>query len=170
MDPLDVIRRYKSCKYHPSKSKLHSLSLSSVYKYHTGNELVNAHNSLYDAQAQIEIVTSPNFIEFIDKSNSICSVEDIFTKKQQNEIRKIMEPTRPVHLPWVELRDGDEGWSPPIRDSYEGPQAGGKLGPSSAITYVARTKRKLLDIFFFLFPMSLIHTITHETDKYAYKQ
>jgi hypothetical protein len=35
MDPLEVINTYKSCPYHPTKSKLESLELGCVWKFNT---------------------------------------------------------------------------------------------------------------------------------------
>ena len=52
LDPYNVIRKYKSCKFHPSHSKLESLSLGSVYKYATGSDLQNAHSSIVDAKLE----------------------------------------------------------------------------------------------------------------------
>lgn len=81
IDLLKVIKQYKSCKFHPSKSKLESLSLSSVYKYICGVLLHGSHNSLVDFQAQMEILTYYLFLIFIDRSRFIRGVEDIFSKK-----------------------------------------------------------------------------------------
>ena len=51
LDPLLLIRSYKSCQLHPSKSKLPDLKLSTVYKFLTNTPLENAHNSKYDCRS-----------------------------------------------------------------------------------------------------------------------
>ena len=39
-----------------------------------------------------------------------------------------MEPTRPVHAPWVELtKEHDIKWEPSWQDKYTGPQGGHAL-------------------------------------------
>ena len=103
MEPLYVIREYKSCKSHPNTSKLESLSLPSVWEYIKKKRLEGAHNSRVDATAQTDIVLHPQFINFIDKTKSIRFITEIFSKKKQKDLQKSMEPEREVHKPWEEL-------------------------------------------------------------------
>jgi len=87
MDPLYVIREYKSCKLHPYASKLESLSLPSVWAYiNKKRRLEGAHNSQVDAAAQTDIVLHPQFINFIDKTKSIRFITDIFQEKRRKFI------------------------------------------------------------------------------------
>ena len=60
------------------------------------------HDSLVDAVAQTDVITSEQFAPFIDQNNSIVSITQIFSNTQQNEWKKKMEPEREVHLPWKE--------------------------------------------------------------------
>jgi hypothetical protein len=103
MDPLEVINSYKTCPYHPAKSKLESLELGCVWKYNTGNNLNGAHDSLVDAKAQTDIIIHKHFQSFIDRTKSFRLVADIFSRAEQREMVKKMEPLRGVHDPWFEV-------------------------------------------------------------------
>lgn len=59
MDPIEVIKNYRSCSIHPSKSRLDSLELGVVYKFVTGYNLNGAHDSSVDVKAQTMVITSP---------------------------------------------------------------------------------------------------------------
>jgi len=148
MDPLYVIREYKSCKLHPNTSKLESLSLPSVWEY-VKKGIRGAHNSLVDAQAQTHNVIHPLFIYFIDKTKSIRFIAEIFSRKRQKDLQKSMEPEREVHQPWEELFDDSPYWKPYVKSSYDGYDSGGKVGPSNAITQTLRTQKTLCFAFFF---------------------
>ena len=108
LDPLEIIREYRGCMYHKSKSKLESLELGCVWKFMTGNNLNGAHDSLVDVKAQTDIVISKHFVNYLDKSKSVRLIENIFSKSVQSAMAKKLEPTRPVHEPWFELdKDSD---------------------------------------------------------------
>ncbi len=170
MDPLRVIQQYKSCEFHPNNSKLSSLSLKSVYSHITGTQLDGAHNSLNDVKAQSIIVSSCKFVDYINKTKSITTIYEIFSKRAQSEMKKMMEPVLPVHSPWRELKDDDSSsiWSPGRNDQYTGPHGGGVCKPSSKIQTVARKSGRLVDLFLFVFPLSLLEHIATETKRYAY--
>ena len=99
MDPYRVISTYTGCRLHPSKSKLDSLSLGVVWKHLFGGNLNGAHDSQVDAKAQTDIIVHEHFIPFVNRTQSIQEIENIFTARQQNEWKKTMEPLRPVHSP-----------------------------------------------------------------------
>ena len=126
MDPLEVIKTYSGCKLHPSKSKLESLELGCVYKHITGSNLNGAHDSLVDVRAQTAVITSKDFVPYINKTKSIRLIQDIFSRAEQREMLKRLEPLRPVHSPWVELVEG-EPYHATIspNDRYTGPSGGG---------------------------------------------
>ena len=103
MDPLKMIKKWKSMNIHPKKSKLESLSLSFVYQYiHNGQVLEGAHDSLVDARARSDLLLHSFFVPYLDRTNSFCSVDDIFGKNQLSEMKRQLEPIRPVHAPWIE--------------------------------------------------------------------
>ena len=83
MDPLHVIREYKSCKLHPNTFELEGLSLLSVWEYIKKERLEGAHNSVVDATAQTDIVAHPEFITFINKTKSIRFITDFFREKDK---------------------------------------------------------------------------------------
>jgi hypothetical protein len=69
--------------------------------------LNGAHDSLVDAIVQMDVVTSPQFVSYINRSASIQKIDEIFTKTQQRDWRKKMEPSRAIHEPWVEQTEED---------------------------------------------------------------
>ncbi len=66
-----------------------------------GQCLENAHDSMVDAKAQSDVLTDARFVPFMNCSNSIQLITEMFSKSQQNEWRKEIEPCCPVHAPWV---------------------------------------------------------------------
>jgi len=59
----------------------------------------------------------PTCSECIDCTSSIQPIDEIFSRTLQNESKKNMEPTRPVHAPWVELiKEHDIKWEPSWQD------------------------------------------------------
>ena len=76
-----------------------------------------------DAQAQTDIVTSKYFVDFIYLAKSICLINDIFTKTEQQEMAKELEPSRPVHKPWQEVDpENNIQWEPKESDKYVMPR------------------------------------------------
>lgn len=119
LDPLKVIRHYKLSKLHPSKSKLESLRLESIYYFITGTELQGAHNSKNDVKAQTTIISSELFLPFIDHAASVSHVKDMFSKSERAAMMKKMEPTRPVYPPWKEQTpEQNITWTPHPDDTY----------------------------------------------------
>ena len=153
MDPLRMIKKWKSMPLHPRRSKFESLSLASVYKYiHDGADLEGAHDSMVDARAQSDLLLHPYFVPYLDRTDSFCSVDDIFGKNQLSEMRRQLEPVRPVHAPWKEQKvDDNIEWRPSARDSYTGPSGGGLFGPTSAVSQIVRTATNLASIFYSYF-------------------
>ena len=101
IDPMKVIKHFKSCKLNSKHSKLETPSLSSVWKFINGKIVDGVHNSLVDAKAQTDVVIHPYFIGYLNKTNSIQSVKDIFQKKTKNRIHQLEEQARLVHTPWM---------------------------------------------------------------------
>ena len=121
---------------HPNRSKLESLSLASVYKYiHDGADLEGAHDSMVDARAQSDLLLHPYFVPYLDRTDLFYSVDDIFGKNQLSEMKRQLEPVRPVYAPRKEQKANDSiEWQPSARDSYTGPSGGGLFGPTSAVS------------------------------------
>jgi hypothetical protein len=167
LDPLKVIGEYSRCPLHKSKSKLESLKLGCVWKFISGDNLNGAHNSLVDVQAQTDIVTSKYFIDFIDLSKSIRSINDIFTTTEQREMTKQLEPSRPVHKPWQEFDpENDIHWEPKESDKYTGASGGAKEGPTLGADVAAVIG--LSQLFFYILPLPLFTYVADATKKYAY--
>ena len=67
-----------------------SLSLSSVYRFISGSEcLAGAHDSLVDVGAQSDIILHKYFIPYLDRTDSVCTVENIFGKMEKKPLEKI---------------------------------------------------------------------------------
>jgi hypothetical protein len=171
MDPLKMIKKWKSCKIHPLRSKLESLSLGSVWSYTNGGKsMEGAHDSLVDASAQMDIVLHKSFVPFINRTEAFAPIENIFGANQLRELKRELEPIRPVHQPWQELTaDSTFEWAPGIQDSYTGSQGGGDFGPTAAIKEAARTATELSVLFFFMVPLAFFHHVSVSSDKYCYK-
>ena len=125
MDPLRVIKHYSGCKLNPKHSKLDSLKLGVVWKFIKNVNLSGAHDSLVDAKAQSDIILHPSFAPYLNKTQSIVPIDEIFTETEVREMKKKMEPNHPVHDPWVEItEDADIKWEPTRTDSYTGSEGG----------------------------------------------
>jgi hypothetical protein len=135
IDPYRVIDKYTSCRINQSKSHLdlESLSLLSVYQFLFEEPLEGAHNALVDVKAQTSIIAHPLFVLFLNRTNSVQLITQIFTTTQTNDFKRRMEPFHPVHAPWVELTEANEDitWEPNPNDSYTSSQGGPKHGPSN---------------------------------------
>ena len=83
---------------------------------------------------------------------------------------KDLEPSRPVHEPWVEFDEANNNieWEPMLEDTYSGSQAGGRCGPSNGTETVVRAG--LASLFFFICPIKMFECIAVATDRYAYKE
>jgi hypothetical protein len=105
IDPYHVIQSYTSCKIHPTKSKIDSLSLGVVFKFLFEEPIEGAHDSLIDCKSQTTIIINEAFAPFINRSQSVKLITQLFNISTINDWKKRMEPVRPVHEPWVELTD-----------------------------------------------------------------
>ena len=170
LDPYKVVSEYKTCPFHPSKSKLEKLELGAVWKHLMGQNLNGAHNSLVDVKAQTDIVTSQQFLPFIDRCKSIRPMDELFSRATQRQMAKELEPSRPVHEPWVEFDEHNTlDWERRRDDTYNGSQAGGRCGPSNGAEAAAK-EGGLVSLFFFIFPIKIFEGIAIATERYAYKE
>jgi hypothetical protein len=80
--------------------KVPHLQLSTVYKYVTGKELENAHNSLHDCKAQCVILFDERFCPYWNKSKSVSLIKDIWGSKAQTRAKAAAEPSWAVHEKW----------------------------------------------------------------------
>ena len=147
-----------------------SYELGSIWKYLNDGNLNGAHDSLVDTKAQTDIVIHPYFVPFVNRSASVKEIADIFTATQQNEWKKKMEPTRPVHEPWVEItKDNNFSWEPERADRYTGPAGGTKAGPLRKMIHIARSAESLVCLFLAIVPLSFFTEIAKRTHKYCYE-
>ena len=114
MDPYRMIKKWKSMKIHQKHSKLESLSLSSVFQFISGGEILEgAHDSMVDVRAQFDLLLHEYFVPYLDRTDTICTVDNIFGKNKMNEMKRELKPIRPVHAPWSEQTiENNIEWSP----------------------------------------------------------
>jgi len=107
--------------------------------------------------AQTLNVTDSRLVPFINCTQSIRIIDEMFQRREQREILKKSEPSRELHKPWVVLREGSPfRWGPSGRNTYDGHNSGGRHGPSNAMKRAALREHSLLDIFFFIFSVSVL--------------
>jgi hypothetical protein len=71
----------------------------------------------------------------------------MFSEKEQNQLNKMLEPTREVHGTW-KADDEAESWSMPQHSRYlGGSQGGGQYGPSTTITTIINQGYSVEDIW-----------------------
>ena len=174
MDPEKVIREKKSCKLHPTKSKIENTKLSTVWKFLTKDDASveerRWHDSLVDVRAQTDIILDPRFVPWIDREVSIRTVDKIFADAVTREWKKTMEPLRPVHDPWIEqTEDSQIEWEPDEADCYTGPDGGPPSGPSAKMKEVARTAKNLAPLFLAILPWKFWKHCSKKSEIYAYK-
>ena len=151
MDPSSVIQTYKSCKLNHQRTGNDTYALGEVWKVVTKkDELEKAHDAIVDCRAQMDVLCSKEFKAYLNKTNSIKTIAEIISKKEQNELKKDTESIRPVHKPWKELLN-PFSWTPNKEDSYSGHSGSGQAGPSNSITTLIATTTSLAVIFFAFF-------------------
>lgn len=170
LDPYLVIRtKYKtSCALHPTKSGIPNLKLETVYRYVTGHDLVDVHNSLADCRAQSKILFDDRFKKYWDKADSILTVEHIWSKKTAKRLQMENEPVQPVHKSW-KVDDDAEDWEVPDSLNYTSSGGGAKLGPSSAVAEVCRTGG-LAELCTFFLNNEILNLIVTESNQYAHEE
>ena len=88
MDPYRVISGYKGCQINMVHSCIKGYSLGVVWKFLDAEKrnLNGAHDSLVDVHAQTDIIsTHSHFIPYINRTQSIQTINDIFSATQKNE-------------------------------------------------------------------------------------
>lgn len=64
--------------------------------------MTSMHNSLADAIAQMDVMTSKEFTPIINQTSSIQPIDEIFRKPQQSNWKKKIEPVCTVNDQWME--------------------------------------------------------------------
>lgn len=170
IDPYRMITSYKTMQLHPSKSKIESLELGSVWKYCFGRNFNGAHHSLVDSIGQTDIIIHKDVIPFINRKQTIQLISDIFSKKQQDEWKKLSEPIRPVHEPWMEqTEDNNVTWEPDSRDRYSGTGGGPKVGTTFFIKNVVQSAETLACVFLAIIPLAFWTKVAELSNKYYYE-
>jgi len=167
LDPYRTIFHYKTCQLNPARSRLQSLSLSTVYEYINGSPLEDAHNSLADCQAQADVLFDLRFRDFWDKPKSIVLVEDVWDNKIKKRAKQDQEKRRQVHSAWKADAEAAT-WEIPRAVNYQSASGGGVMGPTSHAMLACRgPKPSLANVFTQILTMNLIVCIAQQSNKYA---
>jgi len=107
---------------------------------------------------------------FITLAKSLDNpIDEIFTKQQQNEMKKQMEPIRPVHYHWIGIsKENNIIWESSGTAKYTNSREGGVTDPSSAMLEIARKAKYLADVFLFIVQLALFVKVSSWTEKYCY--
>jgi len=54
---------------------------------------------------------SKDCVKFINRKESIHTMDVMLSKQEQSDLKKVIEPLCPVHEPWVD--ENSESWKPP---------------------------------------------------------
>ena len=126
----------------------------------TWGDLNRAYDSLVNVKAQADIVLYDTFIPFINRASSVKEVTDMFSKTQQSDWKKKLEPQRPIHKPWIELdSDSDFTWSPPKRVNYHSSNGGPPASPSMRIVQLVRSTSDLGWMFLSILPFAFLRRL-----------
>merc|ERR1712176_1374995 len=106
------------------------MGLGTAYKHITGEDLSQAHNSLYDCYAQGVVLFSEQYKNYQNKPKSIETIEDVWAPKRKRIEAQLRETADPPHHPWEE-GEADE-WAPPPTKTFESYQGGGTFGATQA--------------------------------------
>ena len=143
-----------------------------MYEFVTNSPLENAHNSLVDCMAQGDIIMSNQFKNYLDKKESICTIESVWSKKEQNHVIQQQELTAETHKDWNADLEADS-WTLPNAKLYSGPTGGPTPGPTVAIKKtldgVSDPIAALAMMFLFFVDILLLNNISKQSNRYAYK-
>ena len=174
-DPCGAIKHFKSCQLNNAKTGV-GHALGSVYQYVTGKQLIDQHNSLADAKAQVSVMFDKHFIEtFFDRAKSLKPIDDVLKGRMKKEIAIENELTKKVPDGWKEEENGKETtWEPSHADRYSAAGGGTKYGPTAAIRSIAATSVEvtaiLVHLFLFFIPVKGRYGLEHiatESNRYA---
>jgi hypothetical protein len=97
-------------------------------------------------------------------------MSEMFSKMQQNEWKRELEPSQPVHHLWIELTiNSNVQWQPPWLHCYEDLNAGPCVGPTQYIKDVIRTATNLSAVFIGILPLTFLSKVAEMTEEYSYK-
>jgi hypothetical protein len=161
-DPRQVINHYKGCGLR--FEGMLGLGCAEMWCHVMGKEkLEGAHSAIVDARAQQDIVKDDRFLKFLDKPESMVTMESVWAAKRKKRQLQNAELKRPLPKGWTE---DEHKWEIPRRMAYEGSQGGAPHGPSTKAKTVFENG-SLAELFFLLFPLSLVLTIAKQTQQYG---
>ena len=162
-DPMLCIRDHIGCKLHETKrtSRRQGYALGTVFEEAFKHPLHKAHDALFDCDGQLKICLHPHVKDYLDKVNSVQSINDVWKGKRARQAVMEEEPTRALPLGW---EDSPATTYPIPSDlQYTGANGGGVCGPSSRVTE-ACNNRDLSELFLFYFTIPMLSSIAEEMD------
>ena len=91
LDPISIIKHYKTCPLNESKTPANILGygLEAMYCHVAGKDaLAGAHSALVDAHAQATVCAHPGFLAFYDRPHGIENMEDVWRAKRESSQKK----------------------------------------------------------------------------------
>lgn len=170
IDPMAIIKGYTGCKLndkHRRDDQNKGYALDATYQAAFGTEMDGAHSSIVDARAQHKIVSDSRVHPYLDRNKSVEKVTEIWSAKFKRMNAARAEITRPVPVGYTD--GGNEEFEPSWANSYEGPLGGGQAGPSSA-ALTACDGRDLAAVFLSFITVSMLASISVETNRYGNEQ
>ena len=185
MDPSTVMEKYVGCKLNNKWTGCLGYGLEETWCHIKQQTFMNvsiagfsnlpAHNSLADAAAQMDVVLDPRFQTHLDKKLAIRPMEELFQAKRKKRQATAQELNRKVPIGWTE--DNTTTFTPCQSQQYTGYQGGGVHGPTSAVLRAMSNGtsnenksvigNKLVNLFLFFLPISLLTYIANETERYT---
>jgi len=151
LDPKAVISAYTGCKLNCKHSKLDGYGMESVWCYAMQQlSLPNAHNSLADCRAQMDIVLHKHFHSYLNKKKSIAKFDDIWLAKKRKHSEISSEATRKVPPGWNE--DNSIAWDIPVEKQCGNTAGSSKISqPSPAVldAIASQEHSPLVNLFYF---------------------
>ncbi len=108
----------------------------------------------------------------IDKTEFTATINDIFTKQEQNEMRKKIENCKTIHSPWIHLEDTHDKsmCEPNDNDTYTCPEDVPKCMSSNCIQNIIKwCTGSLVPLFILILLMTLLTHIVKKIRKYMYQ-
>ncbi|CAJ1954086.1 unnamed protein product [Cylindrotheca closterium] len=174
LDPVKLIKHYKSCRLNQSKSKVNGYGLAEVWCFVTEKtKLEGAHNSLVDTFAQCEILHDDRLLPFLDKPAGIELMEDILEPKRKARQLLMDETKRDLPIGWVDRCDeyftvnGQKRTSSEVQQiALNSSAGGGRRGPNMGMWNLLR-QESLVDLFLNFFKKTFLQIIARETNRYG---
>ena len=148
-DPKYVIMHYTGCKLNEKQRKPNApvgYGIATVTNIAYDEELVNAHDSEVDTDAQVRLCKDDRVKDYIDKNVSVKLMDEVWVGKRKRKAEVAAEKTRQVPWGWTDAPDFTYEIPPDLQ--YTSIGGGGVRGPTSQVTCRSRLVRARISASF----------------------